>query len=293
MPKPNRRSPNHSPRAGMPQRTAARSDRAAPSRAVPQQSPATHWGDVADWYDQLVGDEGSDYHQHVVLPGVLRLLNVAPGQRILDLACGQGVLCRVLAKEGAVVTGIDAAADLIAAAQKRASIDRLNITYRTGDARALAEDAALPPASFDAATVILAIQNITPLSPVWQGLRRVVKPGGHVVVVMMHPCFRVPRTSTWRWDDVNHNQQRTITTYLTSSKVDIQMHPGRDPGAVTATFHRPLQAYINTMGSAGLLIDHIDEWPSHKKSQPGPKQKALDQSRKEIPMFLAIRALVR
>ena len=42
----------------------------------------THWGAVADWYDQLVGEAGSDFHEHVVLPGVLRLLAVQPGERV-------------------------------------------------------------------------------------------------------------------------------------------------------------------------------------------------------------------
>ena len=43
-------------------------------------------------------------------------------------------------------------------------------------------------------------------------------------------------------------------------------------------------------GSAGLWIDRIDEWTSHKTSPEGPRKKALDKSRKEIPMFLALRA---
>ena len=41
---------------------------------------ATHWQGVADWYDQLVGDEGSDYHQKIVIPGVLRLMQLERGK---------------------------------------------------------------------------------------------------------------------------------------------------------------------------------------------------------------------
>jgi len=41
-----------------------------------QKQKQTHWSNVADWYDQLVGDDGSEYHQHVILPGILRMLDM-------------------------------------------------------------------------------------------------------------------------------------------------------------------------------------------------------------------------
>src|SRR5882757_702910 len=96
--------------------------------------PRTDWDDVAGWYDQLVGDEGSEYQREVVLPGALRLLAVQAGQSAVDIACGQGVLCRMLAGRGVKVTGIDAAPELIRAARER---QQDGITYRVGDARDL------------------------------------------------------------------------------------------------------------------------------------------------------------
>src|SRR3954463_14114465 len=80
----------------------------------------TDWGDVADWYDQLVGESGSEFHREVVLPGVMKLLALLePGDRVADVACGQGVLCRLLASRGVDVTGVDAAAELIRVAKER------------------------------------------------------------------------------------------------------------------------------------------------------------------------------
>ena len=84
----------------------------------PQSAP-THWGDAADWYDGLVGEAGSEYHRHVVLPGAARLLATKPGDSVLDLACGQGVFCRLLARQGVQATGVDAAPDLIRFAKDR------------------------------------------------------------------------------------------------------------------------------------------------------------------------------
>src|SRR4051812_1672058 len=92
----------------------------------------TDWGGGAEWYDDLVGETGSEYQREVVLPGVIRMLTPRAGQAMLDVACGQGVLCRMLHERGVTVTGIDAARELINAARARS--DRA-ITYRVGDAR--------------------------------------------------------------------------------------------------------------------------------------------------------------
>jgi hypothetical protein len=47
---------------------------------------------------------------------------------------------------------------------------------------------------------------------------------------------------------------------------------------------------VKSLRNAGLLIDALEEWPSHKTSQPGPRAAAENAARKEIPMFLALRA---
>jgi ubiquinone/menaquinone biosynthesis C-methylase UbiE len=257
---------------------------------------------VAEWYDKLVGEEGSEYHQQVVIPGIVRMLGLKerPRQRILDLACGQGVLCRKLAAEGCDVTGVDAAEPLIEAARRREEQEKAGIRYVMADATKLADESGalwgLDAGGFDAVTLVLAIQNMTPLSPVWQGCKVLLKPGGTLIVVMMHPCFRIPRQSDWIWQQEIDGgaQARLVRQYLSSTKIDIQTHPGKaahgKSDQSTPHFHRPLQAYINTLGNAGLPIDHIEEWVSHKTSQAGPKKAALDKARKEIPMFLAVRA---
>ena len=251
-------------------------------------APRSDWNNVNQWYDELVGDAGSSHHQKVIIPGVMRLLNLTPPARVLDIAAGQGVLCRALSEQGLEVTGVDLAPELVKAARHRCTSSLEH--HVVGDARKLGEITELANTSFDAAICVLAIQNMTPLSPVWQGCRQKLKPGGLLVVVMMHPCFRVPRASSWCWDEMAESQYRRVDRYLTSEKIAIAMHPGSEPTEATLSFHRPLQAYINTLGSAGLLIDHIEEWTSHKQPPPGKRFAALDKSRREIPLFLALRA---
>jgi ubiquinone/menaquinone biosynthesis C-methylase UbiE len=254
----------------------------------------TDWGAVADWYDELVGESGSEFHRNVVLPGVLRLLTVGRGQAFLDVACGQGVLCRLMAARGVNCLGVDAAGDLVRIARERAAqraekdsgLGEQN--YQVADARDLLS---LPAERFDAAACVLAIQNIHPIGPVFQGVRRSLKAGGAVVLVMMHPAFRSPKETSWGWDEKGGVQYRRVDKYLVPRKHPIVTHPGKKTGEYTWTFHKPLQDYVEALVKAGLLVDAIEEWPSHKNSTSGPKAAAENTARKEIPMFLAIRAV--
>lgn len=244
----------------------------------------TDWNNIAEWYDKLVGASGSEYHREVVLPGALRLLAVHPNDRVLDAACGQGVLCRLLAERGAMVTGVDASRDLIAAARARG--DR-NVEYRVGDARDMAF---LPESQFDAAACILAIQNIHPIAGVFASVARALKPNGRFVVVMMHPHFRGPKETSWGWDEKQKVQYRRVDRYLVPRKTPIVANPGKSADVYTWSFHKPIEAYVKASARAGLLIDALEEWPSHKTSTSGPRAAAENQARKEIPMFLALRA---
>ena len=252
----------------------------------PATGPRTEWtGDVAEWYDRLVGDEGSEYHRHVVHPGVLRLLALRPGEAVADVACGQGALARLLHERGAEVTGVDAAPELIRAARLRGPEA---IRYHVADARELSF---LPESAFAAAACVLAIQNIQPVQPVMEGVARLLRPGGRFVVAMMHPAFRSPKETRWGWDEEGGVQFRRVDRYLLPRKSPIVTHPGKTPDVYTWTFHRPIGAYVKAMRNAGLLVDALEEWPSHKVSEPGPRAAAENAARKEIPMFLALRGV--
>jgi ubiquinone/menaquinone biosynthesis C-methylase UbiE len=243
------------------------------------------WADVADWYDPLVGDSGSEYHQKIVLPGALRLLAPQAGERMIDIACGQGVLCRMLAQRKIETTGIDAAESMIAAARARGPE---TIRYQVADAR---ESIGLPAAHFHAAACLLAIQNIHPLPPVCAAVAKLLLPGGRFVIVMTHPCFRGAKETSWGWDEKEKIQYRRVDRYLVPRKTPIVTHPGSDPTQYTWSYHRPIEDYVKSLSREGLLIDAMEEWPSHKISDSGPRAPAENTSRKEIPLFLAMRAM--
>jgi ubiquinone/menaquinone biosynthesis C-methylase UbiE len=255
--------------------------------AAPRQKPRDgSWDHVAGWYDALTGDQGTDFHRRVIIPGVLRLLQLGEDEEVLDLACGQGVVSVRLHEVGARVTGVDLSPRLIEMARQRSPED---VRYLVGDARKLE---ALTDESFDAIVCVLAAQNIDPIAPVFAECARLLEDGGRLVLVAPHPAFRIPRQSGWRWDEERKLQSREVFRYLSDLKVPIDMRPFKQPGQeVTWTYHRPIGAYVTGLAAAGLWTNALEEWPSHKESQPGPRAKAEDRARSEFPMFLALRAV--
>ncbi len=266
----------------------------------PQQSTAKGWDHVAAWYDKLVGEGQSDHHSAVIIPGTLRLLDLREGEQLLDVACGEGVLARAAAQLGVRVTGIDASGRLIDAARKRAGgLEK----YESGDARQL--DALGLGRDFDAAACIMALMNIDTLEGVFRGVAQSLRPEGRFVAVVLHPAFRAPGQTSWQWDEAEQSgpgrspksdqrQFRRVDGYLTPYAHPIVMNPGaaargRKP-ITTTTHHRPIQAYASALSRCGFAIEAIEEWPSQRQSEPGPRSDEENRARREIPLFLAWRA---
>ncbi len=247
---------------------------------------SSSWENAADWYDKAVGQKGHYYHEHLILPNVLKELGLKKGEpaRLLDLACGQGILSRNLPAFVEYV-GVDAAGSLIQAAKKYRTACKTS--FFTKD---VTEELGLGEKLFTVATVILAIQNIeTPLK-VFLNAYKYLEKGGKLILVLNHPCFRIPRQSSWQVDTAKKLQYRRIDRYYSPLKIPIQTHPGREGSSTTYSFHHPLSAYTKWLKEAGFQIDLIDEWCSDKKSE-GKMAKMEDRSRTEFPLFLAITAV--
>jgi ubiquinone/menaquinone biosynthesis C-methylase UbiE len=265
----------------MPQKSAFRGRK--PFRAP---AASTSWERVSDWYADYLTQPGAIQHD-VVFPGTLALLAPRTHGHYLDLACGEGSFSRLLIKRtpSAHLTGVDASPSLIQRAKKLAP---QGTTYLVGDATRL--PTTLATASFDGASCLLAIQNIENLPATCREVARLLKPGAPFVIVMNHPCFRQPRQSGWGWDEQRKLQYRRVDRYLSSYEMPILAHPGSAPSVQTSSFHRPLSSYISALAAAHLSVDGCEEWISNKTSDSGPRAKAENVARAEIPLFLALRA---
>ena len=244
----------------------------------------TSWGGVSDWYNDVLKDDDS-YQKNVILPNLIRLLNVTRGENILDLACGQGYFSAEIAGRGARVIGCDISPELIKIAQSKPA---KNLEYKICSAEDLG---IFSDKTMDKIVVVLAIQNIENVNAVFRECRRVLKRGGEFHLVLNHPSYRIPGGSEWGWDAEKGIQYRRIDKYLSEDKVKILIHPGSDPTSFTVSFHRPLQYYFKLLGKNGFGVVGMEEWISHRLTASGPRKEAENISRKEIPLFMYIKAL--
>jgi ubiquinone/menaquinone biosynthesis C-methylase UbiE len=181
----------------------------------PKRKPKnTSWENVAGWYDKLLEGEGT-YQKELILPNLLRLMEIKRGDAVLDLACGQGFFANEFIKKGASVVAADASPALIALAKKNA-VKGAEFHVARADSLPF-----LKNGSVNKVAVVLALQNIENVAATLHECARVIKKGGDISIVLNHPAFRVPKVSSWGWDEKEKVQYRRIDRYLSESKVAI------------------------------------------------------------------------
>lgn len=241
------------------------------------------WDQVAQWYENLVGDEGSDYHKNVIVPAVMKRLGDLTAKRVIDVCCGQGFMGKILRQAGAArVLGVDASPQLIAAAKQRHTDDSQQ-RYLIADA---CQSGAWADGSHDIAICLMAVHDVPDLRGLFHNIARSLTPQGRALFVFMHPCFRLPQHTHWGWDAEKHMQYRRVDRYGSEHTISITTHPGRKHSQQTKFYHRPLPSYINALGAAGLAVTGCDELFTHRRSQVGPRSKAEHFAAEEFPMFL-------
>ncbi|QPD04192.1 MAG: Ubiquinone biosynthesis methyltransferase UbiE [Candidatus Nitrospira kreftii] len=110
-------------------------------------------------------------------------LNIAPGCKLLDIACGSGQLALMAAKDGIEVTGVDIAGNLVERARARAQAEGLNAIFQEADAELLPfEDA-----SFDVVVTLIGAMFAPQPQLVAQELLRVCVPGGTIAMANWTP----------------------------------------------------------------------------------------------------------
>lgn len=109
---------------------------------------------------------------------ILELIGDVRGKSLLDIGCGDGELAVALSQRGARVTGVDASAQAIEAARRRALRDGADVSFQVADARHLP----FPASAFDAVTAVTVLCFIGKPEPVLRQAARVLRPGGRLVI---------------------------------------------------------------------------------------------------------------
>ena len=131
---------------------------------------------------------------------------------------------------------------------------------------------------------LLSIQDINPLDAAIGEAARLLRRGGRMGLVMLHPCFRVPRQSGWGWDEGRGLKFRRLDSYLTRLAVPMQEHGH----GTTRSYHRPLEDYVAALNAAGMAVTAIKEIADHPGAGVG---RAERRALREFPLFLGLRAV--
>lgn len=244
----------------------------------------TSWQRVGRWYRNLVNKEGYSNQRNIVIPKVLQLLDLATGNSLLDLGCGEGILGRSI-PGGVYYQGVDLAPYLVKEGLQ--SDKQPNHYYMVAD---VTKPFSLTKSDFSHGVIVLALQNMDNPQGVFSNFQKHLQLSARLVIVINHPYFRIPRQTSWQIDEKNMLQYRRINRYLTPLKIPIQQHPGKgQKSEITWSFHFSLQDYSKFLAAAGFVIEKIEEWVSDKKSV-GKAGKMENRARSEFPLFMAISA---
>lgn len=214
-------------------------------------------------------------------------LQLAPGARVLDVACGTGNLSFPAADAGAIVTGVDIAPNLLATARAQAAAVGLNIQFDEGDAEALP----YADAAFDEVVTMFGAMFAPQPQLVAAEMARVCRPGGRVAMAnwtlagFIGQMFKVtgqhvpppPMPSPLLWGDEATVRERLRDgfTDLRCVRRELSMDfPMTPPDAVEffrvwyGPTHRAFAA-LSEAGQAALRRDLEQLWTEHNRATDG------------------------
>lgn len=185
-------------------------------------------------------NETSLLNAYYVRPAIVDLAGDVAGRRILDAGCGAGPVSVALRDRGAVVSGFDRSAKMVELARQRLGDD---VDLRVAD---ITGPLPYPDGAFDDAVAALVLHYLEDWTAPLAELRRVLKPGGRLIVVVNHPILlkmvhrETDYFATTKWsDEYNFNGQKAVLTY----------------------WHRPLYAMTDAFTAAGFRTAVISEPP--------------------------------
>ncbi len=189
-------------------------------------------------------NETSFVNAYYERPAMLALAGEVAGRRILDAGCGSGPLFEALRDRGAIVTGIDKSAGMVEQARRRLGGDAdLGVAELGGPLP-------FPDGTFDDVTASLVLHYLQDWGPVLAELRRVLKPGGRLIVSVDHPFAE----NLW------HREAGLKPDYFATYNYTVEWTAGGQ-SAVLRFWHRPLHAMTDAFTAAGFRITVISEPP--------------------------------
>jgi 2-polyprenyl-3-methyl-5-hydroxy-6-metoxy-1,4-benzoquinol methylase len=243
---------------------------AAPAARAP-------WDANAEFWLRIIREHRDRYRTELTDPAVLDAISDPSGLAVLDAGCGEGYMARELARRGARhVNGIDTSGEMVKAAEA-AKVPGTSYT------RGSAGDVPFTAESFDLILANHLINDLPDIAGPIGEFARVLRPGGTLVILMLHPCFYGRRT-----ERTQGSPPLPADEYFTRRRVEqpFQVDGLTSPAPATAWIH-PLETYTEALARNGLAITRLTE------PHPSEQQLAASQWWREHfprPLFLLITA---
>jgi len=225
-------------------------------------------GSAAAWIASQ-GEHG-DYARRVVLDRpMLDRVGLRPVGRALDVGCGEGRFCRMLAERGIAVTGIDPTEAFIAHARSR----HPEGDYRIGRAEALD----FADGTFDLVVSYLTLIDIPDIGRAIPEMARVLAPGGRLLIANLTSFITASPDMGWQ-----RGEDGTRQIFRIDDASDEIVRWTEWDGIRIRNWHRPLSRYMSLLLAQGLILRHFDE----PQPQGGDSERAALYRR--VPWFLVM-----
>ena len=247
------------------------------------------WNANATFWDGRMG-EGNDFFHTLVAPAMERLLKPVAGEKVLDIACGNGNYCRWLADRGLTVVGVDLSEVFIKRARQRSAGYGDCVRYEVVDANDAEALLAIEGAPFNAITCNMALMDMAEIDPMLQTLPQLLKPQGRFVFSICHPCFNT--TGMAKVVEEVDDQGEIKTQYAVKIFRYKTPTSGKGLGMIGQPrpqyyFDRPMEVLFGACFKAGWVVDGLEEPSFPADSDP---TRALSWGNfAEIPPVLAVR----
>jgi ubiquinone/menaquinone biosynthesis C-methylase UbiE len=199
---------------------------------------ADHYDSFAESY--ATENESSLFNAYYERPAMIDLAGDVTGRRVLDAACGSGPLSAALRAKGAIVTGFDSSPAMVDLARRRLGE---NAALHVAD---LTRPLPFADGVFDDVVASLVLHYLRDWSAPLAELRRVLRPGGRLMLSVNHPIIhKLADPSADYFAVTRHSAEYTFN--------------GRS--AVLTYWHRPLHVMTEAFTEAGFRISVISEPP--------------------------------
>lgn len=253
------------------------------------------WNMNAEFWDKRMGDEGNDFHRILIEPTQECLLELKPGELVLDIACGNGQFTRRMAKLGAKVVALDFCERFIERAKVRTKEHVERIEYKVIDVTDKDQLATLGRKQFDAAVCTMAFMDMATIKPLISTLPLLLKSDGRFVFSIMHPCFN--SAAIKQVVEIEDRDGEIFKVYYV--KVSEYIHPSAKKGlgiigqpVAHYYFHRPISTIFNACFRNGFVLDGIEE-PTFEKPLDESKPWSWSQCNEIPPVLVACMRLLK